>query len=230
MLADMERNSASFPDIAYTYNAGRSHFQQRLAVVSPDAGSLRRALAVGDVIRGVERPTRGKLAFLFTGQGSQWPGMCRELYDTSPVFRSALDECAGLLRLERPLLDVIYGPDGALLEQTGYSQPAIFAIEWSLARLWSSWGIETRCGPRSQCRRVRGPYCRGGVDPRGGPAPDNRAQPFDAGIGARLGNDLRAGRSAGNGTGAARVGGFRLRRGSQCPGEHRGQRPLAGTV
>jgi myxalamid-type polyketide synthase MxaB len=142
VLADMERNSASFPDIAYTANAGRSHFQQRLAVVSPDAGSLRQALAAGDVIRGVERPTRGKLAFLFTGQGSQWPGMCRELYDTSPVFRSALDECAGRLRLERPLLDVIYGPDGALLEQTGYSQPAIFAIEWSLARLWSSWGIE----------------------------------------------------------------------------------------
>ena len=138
----LDGNATPLWDMAYTANTGRTHFHERLAVVSPDAGSVRQALADAGVIRGAARPMRGKLAFLFTGQGSQWPGMGRELYDRSPVFRSALDECAGRLRLARPLLDIIYGPDHALLEQTAYTQPAIFAIEWSLAQLWRSWGIE----------------------------------------------------------------------------------------
>jgi acyl transferase domain-containing protein/acyl carrier protein len=134
--------TAALPDLAYTMNSGRSHFRERLAIVASDTNDLRQKLAEGKCIRGVERPTRGKLAFLFTGQGSQWPGMCRQLYDSQPVFREALDECASRLRLERPLLDVIYGSDSNLLDQTAYTQPALFSIEWALAKLWKSWGVE----------------------------------------------------------------------------------------
>ena len=140
--AALETNSNSLADIAYTANAGRSHFKERVAVTAKDVADLRDKLAAGNLIKGVEQSIRGKLAFLFTGQGSQWAGMCRELYETQPVFREALDECASRLRLEKPLLEVVYGSDAALLDQTAYTQPALFSIEWALAQLWKSWGIE----------------------------------------------------------------------------------------
>jgi acyl transferase domain-containing protein/acyl carrier protein len=139
-------------DICFTANAGRTHHPERLAVIGSTREELKIALEAGNWVRGrVERDSK-RIAFLFTGQGSQWPGMGRELYESEPVFRSAMDECARILasKLERPLLDVIYGSDMgsavgndvSLLDETQYTQPALFALEWSLAQLWKSWGIE----------------------------------------------------------------------------------------
>jgi acyl transferase domain-containing protein len=84
--------------------------------------------------------------FLFTGQGAQYAQMARQLYDTEPEFRRTLESCNELLRphLGRPLLAVLY-PDGdthSLLDRTDYTQPALFAVEYALAELWRSWGIE----------------------------------------------------------------------------------------
>ncbi|MDZ7992526.1 MAG: type I polyketide synthase [Nostoc sp. EfeVER01] len=141
-------------DVCFTANTGRSHFDYRLAVIASSHIELQGKLndfVAGEQIPGIAINTinaknRPKIAFLFTGQGSQYPGMGRLLYETSPVFRATLDRCNEILRpyLEVSLLSVLYPESGhtSLLNQTAYTQPALFALEYSLAQLWQSWGIK----------------------------------------------------------------------------------------
>ena len=85
-----------------------------------------------------------KIVWLFTGQGSQYPGMGKELFDTEVVFREALQRCATYLDplLEQPLLALIFEDQTGALNQTVNTQPALFALEYALAQLWLSWGIK----------------------------------------------------------------------------------------
>ncbi|BAZ22954.1 amino acid adenylation domain-containing protein [Kalymmatonema gypsitolerans NIES-4073] len=144
-------------DICFTANTGRSHFNHRLAIVAESTEQLReqlQAFATGTLdtrlIRGqLTERKRQKIAFLFTGQGSQYVNMGRQLYKTQPVFRRTLDQCEQILQsyLEKPLLDVLYPEDSqelnsSVIDQTAYTQPILFAIQYALAQLWQSWGIE----------------------------------------------------------------------------------------
>ena len=142
-------------DICYTANTGRSHFTHRLAVMAADTTELATKLqsrASGKEVTGLfsgqipNITTSPKIAFLFTGQGSQYVNMGRQLYETQPVFRQALEQCNQILSsvLEKSLLEVLYGDveETSLLDQTAYTQPALFAIEYALFQLWQSWGIK----------------------------------------------------------------------------------------
>jgi amino acid adenylation domain-containing protein len=124
-------------DACYTSNIGRSHLPYRLAVVARTGEGA--AAALRESTPAPARRTRPRLACLFTGQGSQYPGMGRRLFDTEPVFRQTLEECGELLEI--PLPDLLFG-DSDGLDQTAVTQPALFALEYALARLWRSWGVE----------------------------------------------------------------------------------------
>lgn len=148
-------DAADVEDVCYTAGVGRSHFAHRLAVAGGSNREIRDRLASclekGDA-EGVSQSARlvnkmkGKnrnVAFLFTGQGSQYPGMGRELYRTQPVFRDALDKCDRLFReyLERSIVSLMHSDEEGLINQTVYTQPAIFSIEYALAVQWEAWGV-----------------------------------------------------------------------------------------
>ncbi|MDT0441056.1 type I polyketide synthase [Streptomyces johnsoniae] len=148
---------AAHPDlapaaVARTANTGRSRQPARTAVVAGSTEELAEHLGElaggrGPAVSRALPPHRAKVAFLFSGQGTQFAGMGRELYAAEPVYRAALDRCAELLgpELDRPLLDVLFadaeGQGPSPLDQTAYTQPALFAVEYALAELWRSWGV-----------------------------------------------------------------------------------------
>jgi len=86
-----------------------------------------------------------KIAFLFTGQGSQYPNMGKQLYETQPAYKNAIDRCAKILDhlLDKPILDILFREEKGerKIDQTGYAQPALFVLEYALSELWRSWGI-----------------------------------------------------------------------------------------
>ncbi|HHP7231149.1 MAG TPA: SDR family NAD(P)-dependent oxidoreductase, partial [Xenococcaceae cyanobacterium] len=136
-------------DICFTANTGRTHFNHRLAItaesISQLSAQLSSYLANDRKTSGIVS-SKSKIAFLFTGQGSQYARMGEQLYQTQPKFRQTLDSCAEILQtyLGVNIIEVIY-PNSELnlsLNQTQYTQPAIFTLEYALAQMWLSWGIQ----------------------------------------------------------------------------------------
>ncbi|MFH8370604.1 amino acid adenylation domain-containing protein [Streptomyces sp. NPDC018031] len=141
-------------DVARSLATTRSHFRRRLVLSVKDKAELLDKLAsyarTGEVpaesVGTGSHTEEPRLALLLTGQGSQLPGMGKDVYDVHPVFREALDEAAARFTgLEKPLLQVMWADpdseDAALLHRTDFTQPALFALEVALWRLWESWGV-----------------------------------------------------------------------------------------
>ena len=141
-LADAD---ASLADVCFTLTQGRTHFPRRFSAVASSLAELRDALAQGAAaVAGTSVPGARRLAFLFSGQASQYAGMGAELYRLEPTFRRIIDRCDDVLRdeLDRPLKRVLFGDgDDVAIDQTVYTQPALFAVQAALVELWRSWGI-----------------------------------------------------------------------------------------
>ncbi|CAK0743483.1 SDR family NAD(P)-dependent oxidoreductase [Gammaproteobacteria bacterium] len=147
-LADANANT--WPAIAHTAAVARTHFQERLALAATTADEARARLTSfaanrmdGGMMWRSAAPEghRPKVALLFSGQGSQYCGMGESLYRAEPLFRGVIDRCDQVLRpvLGQSLPDLLF-TGGAALDQTGNTQPALYALEVALATLWQAWG------------------------------------------------------------------------------------------
>lgn len=150
-LAD-EGAKKSPGDICFTASTGREILGWRAAVVASSTAELRDRLdsivlsqdEVDVVGPRKALAAQSRVAFMFTGQGAQHPGMGRELYDTQPAYRAAIDRCDVILgnSLGASLPSLLFADNGARLDATGITQPALFAVEYALAELWNTWGVE----------------------------------------------------------------------------------------
>jgi amino acid adenylation domain-containing protein len=169
-LASMLANNAActLADIGYTLACGRKPLPLRGFVVAGNAADA--AVRLPGMPARTVPATPLSLVFLFPGQGSQHAGMARELVDNEPVFRAAFEQCCAIAsrHLGCDLESLIFPASGtehdagALLAETRYTQPALFAIEYALAELWESWGLH----PAAMIGHSIGEYvaaCRAGV-------------------------------------------------------------------
>ncbi|MGW7524963.1 type I polyketide synthase [Streptomyces sp. NPDC054783] len=144
-----EHPGIALRDLCHTGNVGRAHFPVRMSAVVADHDQLRDQLDKflaqdRGGARGRSRRNR-KVSFLFSGQGAQYPGMGAPLYDRFPVFREHIDTCDRLFQplLGRSVKAMILGTDQQAedIHRTLYTQPALFTLEYALAKLWMSWGV-----------------------------------------------------------------------------------------
>lgn len=161
LLGQYEKHLAANPslrleDLCFTANGGRAHFEHRLAILTDSTADLAQKVQTRQAGKKNSRTFQGqiletrkpKIAFLFTGQGSQYVGMGRELYQTNATFRQTFDYCAEVLRayLKDSILDVLHpaqeADNSSPVHEKAYAQPALFALEYALAQVWKSWGIE----------------------------------------------------------------------------------------
>jgi phthiocerol/phenolphthiocerol synthesis type-I polyketide synthase E len=147
-----ENPDVNLADVAYTLQVGRRGFDKRRIVACrdvPDAIATLESVNPQRVFTSSGVPKDRAIAFMFSGQGSQYVNMAQELYKSEPAFQEPLDRCAEILKplLGLDLRDIFYpsesetGSASQQLTQTSLTQPALFVIEYALAQLWQSWGI-----------------------------------------------------------------------------------------
>ena len=150
-LADHLRHSPGLdlPDVAFTLTHGRKAFQHRRALLASDLDDAAVALETLDperLLTTAPEPGDRPVAFLFPGQGAQYPGMGHGLYESEPTFRADVDLCCRLLQphLGLDLRQVLFEEAETASERlqgTHLAQSALFVISWATARLWMSWGV-----------------------------------------------------------------------------------------
>ncbi|MDF5732091.1 MAG: acyltransferase domain-containing protein, partial [Rhizonema sp. PD38] len=134
-------------DVAYTLSVGRQAFEHRRILICQDA---KLPVSTQEILTGDTKFSHPSVILMFSGQGSQYVNMAREIYQTEPIFTEQIDYCAKLLQPELglDLRDILYpSPEQTeeatkQLQQTAITQPALFTIEYALAKLWESWGIQ----------------------------------------------------------------------------------------
>lgn len=147
-LADWleQHDTANLADVAYTLLVGRRRFEKRVALVCEDradAIAKLRRMTPGEVLRNTGAAEAPPVAFLFPGGGAQYAGMARDLYAARPEFREALDACSAIYqkRTGHSLVARIFASKGEL-DQPTIALPALFAVEYAMARTWLAWGVE----------------------------------------------------------------------------------------
>lgn len=157
----LQQHDFSLDAVCYLAAKGRTDFSERAVIVGANKKQFEQALSAlsqelvlslskGQVYDGLyvsdkaQQKPKPKLAMIFSGQGSQYPGMVQDLYRRWPVFKQTIDQCAEYLRefLDIPLQSLLFESSEQQLQQTCYAQPAIFAVDYALYRLWQSWVIE----------------------------------------------------------------------------------------
>ncbi|WP_410606659.1 SDR family NAD(P)-dependent oxidoreductase [Amycolatopsis sp. lyj-109] len=156
LAAHLAGSGDALADVAHTLQSGRTTFGHRRMLVAGSPEEAARLLAEGTVSASSDAGTGRRVGFLIAGTGEQYPGLAAELYETAPVFRAELDRCRALL--DTSVLDEMLGERegsgglAALLGRTGGGgragdrtdvlHPALFAVEYALAQLVRSWGVE----------------------------------------------------------------------------------------
>jgi len=139
-------SGASIDDLCYTASERRAHYAERLAAAGKDRASLRSRLAAAlDGLDG-RAPAAGtpRVGFVFSGQGAQWWAMGRELIEAEPVFRKAMEACDAAIRGHAgwSVIEELRRPEAeSRVAETQVAQPALFALQVSLAALWEAWGV-----------------------------------------------------------------------------------------
>lgn len=137
-------------DICFTAQTGRAHFSHRIAVVAQHAKGFVDLLKEVDTEKNSSSLFKGlntvsnTVTFLFSAEGAVYPGMGKELYDTFPSFRKTIDQCESLVNasIDKSLISLMWGENTELLNNEVYARQALFALEYALAQLWSSWGVQ----------------------------------------------------------------------------------------
>jgi acyl transferase domain-containing protein len=149
------RDDLDLADVAFTLHTGRKAFEHRRVAVCRDtreAASLLTLREPPHVFTGAAMEEAPEVVFMFPGQGAQYVNMGRELYESEPAFRAEVDRCAELLKPETPfdLREILYPVEAARaeaerrLDQTFFTQIALFVVEYAAARLWMGWGVRPK--------------------------------------------------------------------------------------